>query len=264
MSAEQLAAALPAPSCTRRSCCSSPTSNTRSRARAPGGHHRSPRQGKSVDRIAPFSRRARSSPPASSNIWKACSARTAWVDAQELYYQVKYEKSDVEMRPHQRTPAWVADAMMRAMLAVMRPRPPWRRSWPAGRNGSAACSVRRATAFKIIVGANEANRNPHRPRPSTRPINEGRLGAPRRRPPARTASPPASAAPSIRPWTAPREGYRGAALLVRPGRRRLLRKAKKWYRKVRPRSISPPRLQEKAPRRLLRRPRQRGVRKRNR
>lgn len=42
------------------------------------------------------------------------------VDAQEVYFKVKYEKSDVEMRLI-RDANKVADAMIRAMLAVMKP-----------------------------------------------------------------------------------------------------------------------------------------------
>ena len=42
------------------------------------------------------------------------------VDAQEVYYKVKYEKSDVEMRLI-RDANVIADAMMRAMLAVLKP-----------------------------------------------------------------------------------------------------------------------------------------------
>lgn len=42
------------------------------------------------------------------------------VDAQELYYRIKYEKSDIEMALI-RDGSAVGDAMMRAMLAVLRP-----------------------------------------------------------------------------------------------------------------------------------------------
>jgi Xaa-Pro aminopeptidase len=42
------------------------------------------------------------------------------VDAQELYYRIKYEKSDIEMTLI-RDAAAIGDAMMRAMLAVLRP-----------------------------------------------------------------------------------------------------------------------------------------------
>jgi Xaa-Pro aminopeptidase len=42
------------------------------------------------------------------------------VDAQELYYRIKYEKSDIEMKLI-RDASIIGDAMMRAMLAVLRP-----------------------------------------------------------------------------------------------------------------------------------------------
>jgi Xaa-Pro aminopeptidase len=42
------------------------------------------------------------------------------VDAQELYYRIKYEKSDIEMALIRDASA-IGDAMMRAMLAVLRP-----------------------------------------------------------------------------------------------------------------------------------------------
>jgi Xaa-Pro aminopeptidase len=42
------------------------------------------------------------------------------IDAQEIYYRIKYEKSDIEMQLI-RDANIIADAMMRAMLAVLRP-----------------------------------------------------------------------------------------------------------------------------------------------
>jgi hypothetical protein len=42
------------------------------------------------------------------------------VDAQELYFRVKYEKSEIEMRLIADA-CVIADAMLRAMLAVLRP-----------------------------------------------------------------------------------------------------------------------------------------------
>jgi len=42
------------------------------------------------------------------------------IDAQELYYRIKYEKSDIEMALIRDASA-IGDAMMRAMLAVLRP-----------------------------------------------------------------------------------------------------------------------------------------------
>ena len=42
------------------------------------------------------------------------------IDAQEIYYRIKYEKSDIEMALI-RDANRIGDAMMRAMLAVLRP-----------------------------------------------------------------------------------------------------------------------------------------------
>lgn len=92
------------------------------------------------------------------------------VDAQELYYRVKYEKSDIEMRLIADA-CTVADAMMRAMLAVLRPRrlesevAAWG-AWVGRMLGS------EADGFKIMVGANEANRTLIGPA-LNRPIREG-------------------------------------------------------------------------------------------
>ncbi|MHB0938699.1 MAG: M24 family metallopeptidase [Armatimonadota bacterium] len=92
------------------------------------------------------------------------------VDAQELYYKVKYEKSDLEMRLIADA-CVVADAMMRAMLAVMRPGrletelAGWAQ-WVGRMLGS------ESDGFKIIVGANSANRTLIGPA-LNRPINEG-------------------------------------------------------------------------------------------
>lgn len=78
------------------------------------------------------------------------------VDAQELYYRVKYEKSDIEMRLI--TDACViADAMLRTMLAVLRPGrletevAAWG-AWVGRMLGS------ERDGFQIMVGANTANR----------------------------------------------------------------------------------------------------------
>ena len=78
------------------------------------------------------------------------------VDAQDLYFRIKYEKSAVEMRLI-RDACKVADAMMRGMLAVMRPGmletelAGW--AYLIGRKlGCEDCG------FKVIVGANRANR----------------------------------------------------------------------------------------------------------
>ncbi len=77
-------------------------------------------------------------------------------DAQEIYYRVKYEKSDVEMRLIADA-CTIADAMMRAMLAVLRPGrlesevAAWG-AWAGRMLGS------ETDGFKIMVGANDANR----------------------------------------------------------------------------------------------------------
>lgn len=82
--------------------------------------------------------------------------REGAVDAQELYQRVKYEKSDIEMRLIADA-CTVADAMLRAMLAVLRPGrlesevAAWG-AWVGRMLGS------EDDGFKIMVGANEANR----------------------------------------------------------------------------------------------------------
>ena len=92
------------------------------------------------------------------------------VDAQELYFKVKYEKSDIEMRLIADA-CVIADAMMRAMLAVLRP----------GRLETELVAWAQfvgrmlgseADGFKVIVGANEANRTLIGPG-LNRPIREG-------------------------------------------------------------------------------------------
>jgi Xaa-Pro aminopeptidase len=78
------------------------------------------------------------------------------VDAQELYFQIKYEKSDDEMRLI-RDASVIADAMLRAMLAVLRPGlletqvAAW--GYFVGRELGAE-----EMGWDIMVGANEANR----------------------------------------------------------------------------------------------------------
>lgn len=92
------------------------------------------------------------------------------VDAQELYYQVKYEKSDLEMRLIADA-CTVADAMLRAMLAVMRPGRletevvAWGQ-WAGRMLGS------ESDGFKLMCGANVANRTLIGPA-LNRPIGEG-------------------------------------------------------------------------------------------
>ncbi|MGI8423202.1 MAG: M24 family metallopeptidase [Chloroflexota bacterium] len=78
------------------------------------------------------------------------------VDAQELFYTIKYEKSDIEMALT-RDAARIGDAMMRAMLAVLRPGQletqvaAWA-YWVARELGA------EEMGFDVMVGANTANR----------------------------------------------------------------------------------------------------------
>ena len=78
------------------------------------------------------------------------------VDAQELYYRVKYEKSEIEMRLIADA-CVIGDAMLRAMLAVLRPGrletevAAWG-AWVGRMLGS------ERDGFQIMVGANTANR----------------------------------------------------------------------------------------------------------
>lgn len=82
--------------------------------------------------------------------------RDAVVDAQELYFRVKYEKSEIEMRLISDA-CVIADAMLRAMLAVLRPGrletevAAWG-AWVGRILGS------ERDGFQIMVGANTANR----------------------------------------------------------------------------------------------------------
>jgi len=92
------------------------------------------------------------------------------VDAQELYYRVKYEKSDLEMRLIADA-CTVADAMLRAMLAVLRPGrletevAAWGQ-WTGRMLGS------ERDGFPVMVGANDANRTLIGPA-LNRPIRRG-------------------------------------------------------------------------------------------
>jgi Xaa-Pro aminopeptidase len=96
--------------------------------------------------------------------------REGVVDAQDLYYRVKYEKSDVEMRLIGDA-CVIADAMLRAMLAVLRPGrletevAAWG-AWVGRTLGS------ERDGFQIMVGANTANRTLIGPALNRR-INEG-------------------------------------------------------------------------------------------
>src|SRR5215475_13714266 len=92
------------------------------------------------------------------------------IDAQELYYRVKYEKSEIEMRLIADA-CLIADAMLRAMLAVLRPGTletevaAWG-AWVGRMLGS------ERDGFQIMVGANTANRTLIGPALNRR-INEG-------------------------------------------------------------------------------------------
>ena len=96
--------------------------------------------------------------------------RDGVVDAQEIYYRVKYEKSDVEMQLIGDASV-IADAMLRAMIAVLRPGrletevAAWG-AWAGRMLGS------ERDGFQIMVGANTANRTLIGPA-LNRPIREG-------------------------------------------------------------------------------------------
>ena len=92
------------------------------------------------------------------------------VDAQELYYRVKYEKSAIEMRLIADA-CVIGDAMLRAMLAVLRPgRLETEVAAWGGWAGRMLGSER--DGFQIMVGANTANRTLIGPA-LNRKINEG-------------------------------------------------------------------------------------------
>ena len=96
--------------------------------------------------------------------------REGVVDAQDVYFRVKYEKSELEMRLIADA-ARVGDAMLRSMLAVLRPGrlesevAAWG-AWTGRMLGS------EDDGFKIMVGANHANRTLIGPA-LNRPIGEG-------------------------------------------------------------------------------------------
>ena len=96
--------------------------------------------------------------------------RDGVVDAQELYFRVKYEKSEIEMRLIADA-CVIADAMLSAMLAVLRPGrletevAAWG-AWVGRMLGS------ERDGFQIMVGANTANRTLIGPALNRR-INEG-------------------------------------------------------------------------------------------
>ena len=92
------------------------------------------------------------------------------VDAQELYYKIKYEKSDAEMQLI-RDANIIADAMMRAMLAVLKPGiletqvAAW--AYFVGKELGAE-----ENGFDVMVGSDEANRTLIG-KALNRPIQEG-------------------------------------------------------------------------------------------
>jgi len=96
--------------------------------------------------------------------------RNGVVDGQEIYYRVKYEKSAIEMRLIADA-CVIADAMLRSMLAVLRPGrletevAAWG-AWVGRMLGS------ERDGFQIMVGANSANRTLIGPA-LNRPIGEG-------------------------------------------------------------------------------------------
>ena len=96
--------------------------------------------------------------------------REGVVDAQDLYYRVKYEKSATEMRLIADA-STIADAMLWAMLSVLRPGrlesevAAWGQ-WAGRMLGS------ERDGFQVMVGANEANRTLIGPA-LNRPIREG-------------------------------------------------------------------------------------------
>ena len=138
------------------------------------------------------------------------------VDAQELYYRVKYEKSAIEMRLIADA-CVIADAMLRAMLAVLRPGrletevAAWG-AWVGRMLGS------ERDGFQIMVGANTANRTLIGPA-LNRQIREGdwvHLGvAPKR------DGLTACIRRSVIAIDSTSESYAGAEILVRSGRGRI-------------------------------------------
>jgi Xaa-Pro aminopeptidase len=78
------------------------------------------------------------------------------VDAQEIYYRIKYEKSDAEMRLI-RDANVIADAMVRVMLAVLKPGL-LETQVAAWANFVAKELGAEEMGWDVMVGANEANR----------------------------------------------------------------------------------------------------------
>ncbi|MHA1698239.1 MAG: M24 family metallopeptidase [Promethearchaeota archaeon] len=92
------------------------------------------------------------------------------IDEQKLYYKIKYIKSDIEMELIEDA-CFIADAMMRAMLAVLKPGM-LETEVAAWAYFTAFSLGAESLGFKVIVGANEANRTLIGPA-LNRPINKG-------------------------------------------------------------------------------------------
>jgi len=125
--------------------------------------------GKDVDHIALLTPR-QVIPAGLVEYLQSVYGRDGVVDAQELYYRVKYEKSEIEMRLIADA-CVIGDSMLRAMLAVLRPGrletevAAWG-AWVGRMLGS------ERDGFQIMVGANTANRTLIGPALNRR-INEG-------------------------------------------------------------------------------------------
>jgi Xaa-Pro aminopeptidase len=125
--------------------------------------------GKDVDHIALLTPR-QVIPAGLIEYLQTSYGREGVVDAQELYFRIKYEKSEIEMRLIADA-CVIADAMLRAMLAVLRPGrletevAAWG-AWVGRMLGS------ERDGFQIMVGANTANRTLIGPALNRR-INEG-------------------------------------------------------------------------------------------
>jgi Xaa-Pro aminopeptidase len=125
--------------------------------------------GKEVDHIALLTPR-QVIPAGLVEYLESIYGKAGVVDAQDLYYRVKYEKSEIEMRLIADA-CVIADAMLRAMVAVLRPGrletevAAWG-AWVGRMLGS------ERDGFQIMVGANTANRTLIGPALNRR-INEG-------------------------------------------------------------------------------------------
>jgi len=125
--------------------------------------------GKDVDHIALLTPR-QVIPAGLVEYLEGLYGRAGVADAQELYYRVKYEKSEIEMRLIADA-CVIGDAMLLAMLAVLRPGrletevAAWG-AWVGRMLGS------ERDGFQIMVGANTANRTLIGPALNRR-INEG-------------------------------------------------------------------------------------------